>query len=293
MYTYFFNHTLRNISISLLNIVNDMYCVNYDTSGNVVKEIPVPVIFNIPEKDYYARLINHYFDWENNEVNERYYVSKPRMNLSFVGMNYDSSRQSDSNSITEWIKYSIETSGSDIQNVLSNYNPTPQTFEFTLDIKTESFLHLTEIIEQFLVFFNPCAQLRVKEFNNINIERDLKVSITSINFNINEDLDSQGFRVCDATIGLSVEGYLYKPLSTTGLIKEIITNYNTSDPTSVSAVNVSTYKNIGLTYTSAVSDIALSAIPANFFTSAAVSGASTEQNYVGYLSGTSYQDVIY
>lgn len=53
-------------------------------------------------------------------------------------------------------------------------------------------------------------------------------------------------------------------------------------------IKVTTYHWIGIPYVSAVSDIPLSAIPANFFTSAVVSGSSTDQSYVCYLSGTNY-----
>jgi len=228
-YQYFFNHTMRNITIALANIVKDIVCVNYDTSGNPIKTIPVPCIVNVPEKDYMFRLVNHWFDFENTEVNQRYYVIKPRINLSFTGMSYDSRRQSDSNAITEWVRYSIETSGTNADSSLTNLNPTPYNYDYTLEIKTESWLHLTEIIEQFLVFFNPCAQISVKEFNDVNIARDLKVSITSIGFNINEDKDSSGYKTADASIGLSVEGYLYRPLSSTGIVKTITTNYYTSE----------------------------------------------------------------
>lgn len=236
MYTYFFNHTLRNISIALLNIVNDMHCVNYDTSGNPVKQIPVPIIFNVPEKDSFFRLVNHYFTNDNEEVNQRYYVSKPRMNLSFTGMSYDSKRQNDSNALTEWVKYSIATSGTSATNSLTNLNPTPYLFDYTLDIKTESWLHLTELIEQFLVYFNPCAEISVKEFNDVNIARDLKVSITSIGFTINEDKDSNGYKTADCSIGLQVEGQLYRPLSMTGIITKVESNfYTTPNGTSTSA----------------------------------------------------------
>ena len=226
---------MRNITIALANIVKDMQCVNYDVSGNQVKVIPVPIIVNLPEKDYYARLINNWWDFENVEQNKRYYVSKPRINLSFEGMSYDARRQSDSNSITEWVKYSLETSGTSATSSLTNIQPTPFIFEYSLSIKTESWLHLTELLEQFLVYFNPCAQISVKEFNNVNIARDLKVSITSISFNINEDLDSNGYKQCDASIGLSVEGFLYRPLSSTGIVKTITTNYfTTEDPSATS-----------------------------------------------------------
>jgi hypothetical protein len=71
------------------------------------------------------------------------------------------------------------------------------------------------------------------KYNDINIARDLKVSITSIGFTINEDKDSFGYKTADCSIGLSVEGYLYKPLSNTGIIKEIISNYFTAENTTI------------------------------------------------------------
>lgn len=58
------------------------------------------------------------------------------------------------------------------------------------------------------------------------------------------------------------------------------------------AVKVSTYNNIGIAYVSAVADIPLSAIPVDYFTSGAVSGIASDQSYVWFLNGTSYQDTI-
>lgn len=53
-------------------------------------------------------------------------------------------------------------------------------------------------------------------------------------------------------------------------------------------IKVTTYRWMGIPFISADTDIPLSAIPANFFTSGVVSGSSTDQNYAYYLSGTNY-----
>jgi hypothetical protein len=232
-YQFFYNGTMRSISIALLNIIKDIQVYNFDTSGNAVKQIPLVIQFSVPEKDYYFKLIQNVWTFENIELNERYYVSKPRINLRFENMNYDSKRQCDGNSVIEFFKNSIETSGVNATSAITNINPTPYNFDYTLEIKTESYLHLSEILEQFLVFFNPCVQLQVKEFSNINISRDLKCSITGISFTINEDLDSNGYKQCDCSIGLQVEGNLYRPLSNTSIIKTITTNYYTTEDPSI------------------------------------------------------------
>jgi len=166
MLTYYYPRTLKQISVAILNMFNDMKVVKYDKDGDAIFERKIPITWGPVEKYHQDRIENHYVDKDGVQHNIKYYPSLPRMALVLNGIIHDPDRATGVNQWRSWFAESLELSGTDteIDNILTDYQPTPYNYNFTLYIKTDSTDYLAQILENILPYFNPSLQLRVKEF---------------------------------------------------------------------------------------------------------------------------------
>lgn len=229
MLTYYYPKTLFGITVALLDMFNEIKVVKHDISGNSLGEKNVPITFAPTEKYHKDRIENHYVDSDGVEHNQRYYLQIPRMALSLNGIAYSPERASGVNQWRYWFQDSLGLSEGDVDQIVSDYQPTPYDFNFTLDIKTDHIDCFSQILENILPYFNPKLMLRVKEFSFLNIERDLPVSMGGVNPDFSDDMTENDSKHADATINLTVEGWMYRPFVYSKVIKIINSNYYNYD----------------------------------------------------------------
>lgn len=277
---YYGSNTISNITIALLNMFNDVYVQVLTSAGEEVQNYRVPITTGPRSKLYDIRLENYIPN------GTKYYLQLPRMALSFPSLSYDQNRAYATNNIRYFYAKNLEVQ--DMDTFITDIQPTPYNFEYTLSIRTNTMTEWTQIIEQFLPFFNPVAYIRIKELPSINIERDLKVSIGSVSPVFENDPQSETTkRSIISDISLTVEGWLYGSQDTSKIIKYIDSKYyiDQSSGLGTSAVNVSYYSTSGIGITSAGEPIT-SAIPE---TSAySFSGESENSDLYWFTSATNY-----
>jgi len=269
MITYYYPRTLRSISVAILNMFNDMKVIRYDKYGNPLYERHVPITWGPVEKYHLDRIENHYVDSDGVQHNEKYYLQIPRMALVLNGIAYDSSRAIGVNQWRGWFKESLNVSDSEIDDMVSDgamsitdYQPTPYNYNFTLHIKTDSTDYLAQILENILPYFNPKLHLRVKEFSFLNIERDLPVSIDGVNPEFVDDMDENETKFVNATINLTIEGWSYRKFLYSKVIKYINRKYYLQDTGKfLEGFSVSGVKTSGATSETPGTPIILSAVP--------------------------------
>ena len=88
---------------------------------------------------------------------------------------------------------------------------------------------MSQILENILPYFNPKSFLRIKEFSFLNIERDIPVSITGPTFDFSEDLQNEDIKLTNATIGITIEAFMYRPWTYGQIIKIINSQYFVAD----------------------------------------------------------------
>jgi hypothetical protein len=231
MLTYYYPRTFQGITTALLDLFNDMKVVKYDSSANIISEKTVPITFAPNEKYHKDRIEEHYYDADNVEQGQRYYLQLPRMALVFNGIAYNADRATGTNQWRYWFQESLGLSTIDLDQVISDYQPAPYDFNYTLYIMTDHLTYFSQIIENILPYFNPKLVLRVKEFSFLNIERDLPVSMDGVNPEFSDDLNENDTRMVNASINLTVQGFMYRPFTYSKVIKVInkkYYNYDTS-----------------------------------------------------------------
>lgn len=278
MLTYYYPKTLFGITVALLNMFNEIKVVKHDSSGTSLGEKNVPITFAPTEKYHKDRIEDHYVDADNIENNQRYYLQIPRMAMTLNGIAYSPDRASGANQWRYWFQKSLGLSQGEIDQIYSDYQPTPYDYNFSLYIRTDHIDCLAQILENILPYFNPKLMLRVKEFSFLNIERDLPVSMDGVNPDFSDDMTENDSRHVNASINLTVEGWMYRPVVQSKVIKIINSNYYNYD-TGVfwEGYRTSAYQ------TSAGNLVETSALPlsGDYFTSGSVSADTV-------VSGTDY-----
>jgi hypothetical protein len=213
MNRFYYPRTLWRYTVALADVFNDLFIYRYDRDGNIVKQIEVILTTSPVTKMQQARKVNHPSD------EERYHQQLPRMDLKLVNITQDPDRAYSSNDERIWIDDALELPNG--VSVYKDFQPTPYNVNFTLYIRSNSLEDLSEILENILPYFNPKIFLRIKEFSFLNIERDIPVELTSTNLDFTQDLDAEGIREVNASLDLTLEGWMYKPVTSGALVKII------------------------------------------------------------------------
>lgn len=225
MLKYYYPRTIRAITVALLDMFNDIKVVKYNENDEAIGEKMVPITFGPVEKYHQDRTEDHYFDSDGVEHNNRYYLQIPRMSLVLNGIVYDPERATGANEWRYWIKESLEMSESDTDRMFSDYQPTPYNFNFTLYIKNDTMDYLSQILENILPYFNPALMLRVKEFSFLDVERDLPVVLDGVSPEFIDDESAPDTRYVNASMNLTVRGFMYRPVVVSKVIKYINAKY--------------------------------------------------------------------
>lgn len=215
MQSFYYPRVSRRILIALLDMFNRFKVYNYSKTGQVVKIIDVPLKFGPSEK-------YHLFNLQT-ESGKKYYPKLPAILMSLESIKYNSDRATSVNELRQFYNPSIDIGLQ--EEFWSDVQPSPYDYSFQLKIKTESIDHLLQIFENILPYFNPSNHLRIKEFEFLNLERDLMVKLDDVNMEYPQEMSEEESRYFDGTISFTVHGYMYRKIDTSKIIKYIKTNY--------------------------------------------------------------------
>jgi hypothetical protein len=217
MEIFYYPRVMRRITIALLDMFNSIQVYNYSSTSATVPEkiIDVPIKFGPGDKAYLFQV--------QRETAKPYYAKVPSLLLTLDSIDYSSDRATSVNEVR-----SIYDDGIDINNIdnfWSDVQPTPYDYRYTLEVRTESMDHLNQILENILPYFNPTNHLRIKEFDFLNLERNLKVLQSGVTLDYPQEMGEEEYRYMNAKIQLVVNGYMYRPISYTSVIKYIKKDY--------------------------------------------------------------------
>ena len=84
---YFYNQTLRKMTIAFGQIFNNIQIKRKDSNGNVVQSIRVPLAY-APKEKFLTRL-----DQQPNLNDRQFAVTLPRLSFEITGLSYDGERK--------------------------------------------------------------------------------------------------------------------------------------------------------------------------------------------------------
>lgn len=208
--THFKHGTIRKYTAVFGSLFNELSIKRYDTNGDVIKTIPVPIRYGIGDPSYIKGNDNNSLD--GHKIKRRL----PAMAFNLTSFSYDAVRQGN--------KMNVLRNGTDTW----QYMPVPYNLFFELKIATKNMEDGLQILEQILPFFSPILNVSLNDIPDIGIVNDIPLVLDSVTPNFSEVGDLTEDYTPEWTLTFTMKGFLYQPTKTSAIIKQVdvdIDNY--------------------------------------------------------------------
>ena len=218
---YFYNESMRRMTIAFGQIFNNIQIKRKDSTGTVIQSIPVPLAY-APKEKFLVRL-----DQQASLENREFAITLPRMGFEITGISYDGSRK-----LTRVQKYKTVKTGAEGKILNYNYTPVPYNISYGLYVFTATAESGLQIIEQILPYFQPDYTVTVNAIPEMNIKRDVPIVLNGVQYEDSYSGDFTQRRAVIYSLTFTAKTYLFGPTSTQKVIKETQADIYTDLPES-------------------------------------------------------------
>lgn len=211
---YFYHHSIKNYTIALLDLFNDIHIPRYNEDGERIQDITIPIKFGNRDK---AFLLDEH-DIEN-LTNGNVNVL-PKMVLEFNSMAKAPERNTNKNHKINKRQVSTDPSALLYE---YHYNAVAYDFEFTLYLATRTFTDATIVIEQIASMFRPDISMKIFELDIQDEPTTVPVAIGDFDIAL-PDLDPDEIRIIEVSLPITLKGNLYLPIKDAGIIEQLEIN---------------------------------------------------------------------
>ena len=217
--TYFYNESMRRMTIGFGQIFNNIQIKRKDDTGKVIQTIRVPLAYG-PKEKFLVRL-----DQQSSLNNREFAITLPRMGFEISNITYDPTRK-----LTRIQKFKQVKSNKDGKVLDFNYTPVPYNISYNLFSFTASAEAGLQIIEQILPFFQPDFTVTINAIPTLNIKRDIPIILNSVNYEDTYSGDFTTRRAVIYTLNFTAKTYLFGPSTSQKVIKTVQTDqYSDTD----------------------------------------------------------------
>jgi hypothetical protein len=229
-HNYYYPETIKMITNAVIGLWDNVVIYKFDRVGAKTKEVTVPVIFGPQTKMQRAS--------NSVEANE-YYPELPRININPQGLSFASDRLISPNTRRFFNDTEIhfeETNERneiirEINGLFADFSPVPYDFQYEVNIICSTMSEMSQILENTLPYFGPKnTTIRVKEFDFLNIERDLAMELGGISVELTTEMTQDETRLVTANFDLTVFGYIYRPIVGTKIVNTVLSRIFKYDP---------------------------------------------------------------
>ncbi|MBU0847684.1 tail sheath stabilizer and completion protein [Patescibacteria group bacterium] len=200
---YYYYQSIRKTIIQFLNLFRNIQIERLNAEGTVTGYKKVPLKFGIKEKVWY---------WLHQKRNDE---MLPIISVILNTVEYASDRQT--NKMRSVVKSTSHSAG-ELNKFL---NPVPYNFGFTMSIWSLYMVDVDQILEQILPYFTPMVFIRIN-IPELDATLDLKAIFQSCAPDVSMEMADEDVRVIKWNLDFMVQGYLFQPLKTTGIITKVI-----------------------------------------------------------------------
>ena len=208
--TWFYNESMRKMTIAFGQLFNKIEIKRSDASGNVVQAIKVPLAY-APKEKFLVRL-----DQQPDLENREFAITLPRMSFEISAIQYDASRK-----LTRVQKFRRVKTGTDGKILNFNYTPVPYNISYNLNVFTATAESGLQIVEQILPYFQPDYTVTINAIPGLDIKRDVPIVLNSVNYDDSYSGDFTTRRAVIYTLQFTAKTYLFGPASTQKVIKTV------------------------------------------------------------------------
>lgn len=223
---YYYPQTTKRMLITVLNIMSGVIVYKYDKNGQIVDEVGVEILSGPAQTKHRGR---------TNESQQEYYPKFPRIEVHYEGMTLDETRLMSPETKRYWnsenVKVNIKDHNNvdllDINGLFADFSPIPYNYVFSVNVFAEYIDHISQIIENIFPYFTPAnTTLRVKEFDFLNIERDIKITLgnPAIQFDT-QDIVAGDRRQVSCNFSLTLDGYMYRKIESSKILNSSVAKF--------------------------------------------------------------------
>ena len=209
----FYHQTIRKYVAAFGTLFNDINVERKNSGGTVIEKIKVPLAYGPKQKHVLA-------SQETTTVTRQTATRTPRMGFALTGVAYDSVRKL--NTVGRNVAANTAAGTSTL---MTQYNPVPYNFDFTLYILVKNAEDGTQILEQILPFFTPEFTVTINTIPEMGIKADTPIVLNSADVSDEYEGDLDQRRTIIWTLSFLLKGYIYPDLKTSSVIKTIEVNF--------------------------------------------------------------------
>lgn len=208
---FYFDLTSKYISF-FGTIFNDINIERFNSSGERVQLVKVPVAFT-PKEKMQTRVE------ADPDIGRPYSTIVPRIQFEISNFKYDNTRQLIGINKNSLVK------PTDKNKKLYQFNFVPYVLTFDLYIYVNNMLDGYKVLEQILPFFTPKFSAQLKLIEEINEYKDIEIVIKNNNFSDNYDIEFEKSRVITWQLTFDMSAYYFGPIKEIPRIKFANTNF--------------------------------------------------------------------
>ena len=209
----FYHQTIRKYVAVFGTIFNDLNIERKNSSGTVIEKFKVPLAYGPKQKWLLAIQ-------ESTVSRKVTSVRVPRMGFALTGLSYDPVRKL--NTIGRNIS---ANTAAGTGSLMTQYNPVPYNFEFTLYILVKNAEDGTQILEQILPYFTPEFTVTINTIPEMGIKADVPITLNSADVADEYEGELATARTITWTLSFTMRGYIYPDIKTGTTIKTITVNF--------------------------------------------------------------------
>ena len=202
----YYNGVIRKYVIAFGSLFNDIVIQRLNKAGEKIQSIQVPLAYG-PKEKFLVRLR------QDPNLSQEVAITLPRMGFEITEMTYNGTRK-----LSSTLR-NVIINTSDNNRIKNQYVPVPYDFGFTLSVFVKNADDGAQIIEQILPYFRPEFTLNLRLIPELNIIVDTPVILNSVSIEDTYEGDFDTRRALVYNLSFIVKGYLYGPVSTSGVIK--------------------------------------------------------------------------
>ena len=209
MFEYFYNQTLRKLTLAFGGLFDEIY-VSKDTSDGKIERTRVPLTYSGKEK--FIRRINEASSISSNVKIE---TLLPKMAFEMTTLQYDPTRKV--NKINKKFKSSLVNGETYTQQA---YSEVPYNVQFSLYCFTRTVDDNLQIMEQILPYFSPEFIVTLK-MNEVDTNVDVPIILNTTNMTEQYEGDMTTRRSVISSFSFTAKAHIFSRVSNFGIIKEI------------------------------------------------------------------------
>ena len=203
-------------------IFNNIHLVRKDNNGNVVQKMKVPLAYG-PQQKFIRRLD------QDASLDSKVAITLPRLGFEIQNLAYDPARKL--NRVQKFKK----TKNATTKQVDSQFMPVPYNLDFELYAMAKQSDDALQIIEQIVPYFQPDYTVTIHDMSDMGIKRDVPIILNSINYEDSYRGDFNERRAIIYTLNFTCKFYLYGPVTSDKVIKQVQVDQYTDLPVNAPA----------------------------------------------------------